>query len=129
MVPAEGRPNILKLKSSTEGAEAKFWLSASNIGRRGGGGPREGYPPLLLRCTAVLTHHWGGGSRAGRKLLCGGGMPSRLALCVRETVAGHRLGSAAGGGAHPLPMHVWKRGGGGQRSWPRARLKSVRLGA
>ena len=28
----------------TEGAEAKFWLSASNIGR-GGGGVRGGVPP------------------------------------------------------------------------------------
>ena len=37
MVPAEGRPEIFKLKSSWEGAEAKFWLSASNIGRGGWG--------------------------------------------------------------------------------------------
>ena len=37
MVPAEGGPKILKLQCS-EGAEAKFWLSASNIGRGGGGG-------------------------------------------------------------------------------------------
>ena len=36
MVPAEGGPKILKLKS--EGAKAKCWLSASNIGRGGRGG-------------------------------------------------------------------------------------------
>ena len=42
-----------------EGAEAQFWLSASNIGRGGGGGlvGGGGYPPLLLRCTALLVHH------------------------------------------------------------------------
>ena len=43
----------------TEGAEAKFWLPASNIGRVGGGGLKRGTPPpLLLRCTAVPTHPW-----------------------------------------------------------------------
>ena len=35
-----------------EGTKAKFWLSASNIGRAGGG-PRGG-GGLLLRCTAIL---------------------------------------------------------------------------
>ena len=51
----------------TEGAEAKFWLSASNIGRGGGGvgggGSMGGggVPPLLLRCTAIVILHWGGG--------------------------------------------------------------------
>ena len=36
MVPTEGGPKIFKLES--EGAGAKFWLSASNIGSGGGGG-------------------------------------------------------------------------------------------
>ena len=50
--PAEGGPKILKLKS----AEAKFWLSAPNIGRGGDGGVQGG---LLLRLSAVLIHPWG----------------------------------------------------------------------
>ena len=37
MVPAEGGPRLTPL--GAKGAEAKFWLSASNIGRGGGGGP------------------------------------------------------------------------------------------
>ena len=41
----------------TKGAEAKFWLPASNIGR-GGGGVQGGVPPLVLRCTAVPIHRW-----------------------------------------------------------------------
>ena len=37
-------------------------------------------------------------------------MPLRLALGVRETVAGHRLGALEGGGVPPpLPMHPWRR--------------------
>ena len=38
-------------------------------------------------------------------------MPLRLALGVRETVAGHRLGAlegGGGGGSPPLPMHPWQ---------------------
>ena len=31
-----------------EGTEAKFWLSASNIGRGGGGGGGPGFPPPAL---------------------------------------------------------------------------------
>ena len=44
MVPAKCRPKIfLSLNPlSTEGAEAKFWLSASNIGRGGWGGGVQG---------------------------------------------------------------------------------------
>ena len=80
MVPAEGGPKFLSLNPlCTEGAEAKWWPSASNIGRggrrggvQGGGGtppcvtfrlvvaPLRGPghpPPLLRRCTAVLIHH------------------------------------------------------------------------
>ena len=39
MVPAEGGPKILNLNPlDAEGTEAKFWLSASNIGRGGEGG-------------------------------------------------------------------------------------------
>ena len=55
--------------------------------------------------------------RLGRRLeevakAVGGGycrlqMPLRLALGVRETVAGHGLGALEGG--YPLPMHPWPR--------------------
>ena len=38
-------------------------------------------------------------------------MPLRLALGVRGTVAGHRLG-ALEGVPPPLPMHPWGGGGG-----------------
>ena len=47
-----------------KGTEAKFWRSASNIGRGGGGGGPGGggyppsYRPTLLPCTAVLIHPW-----------------------------------------------------------------------
>ena len=34
-------------------------------------------------------------------------MPLKLALGVRETVAGHRLGALEGGVPPPLPMHPW----------------------
>ena len=36
-------------------------------------------------------------------------MPLKLALAVRETVAGHWMGALEGGlgGAPPLPMHPW----------------------
>ena len=42
-------------------------------------------------------------------------MPLRLALGVRGTVAGHRLGALEGGGGYPppLPMHPCRGVGGG----------------
>ena len=47
-------------------------------------------------------------------------MPLKLALAVRETVDGRRLGALEGGGSTPLPMHPCRRarwgvrlGGGG----------------
>ena len=43
MVHAEGEPKILK-SSGRRRRRAKFWLSASNIGR-GGSESRGGYPP------------------------------------------------------------------------------------
>ena len=45
-------------------------------------------------------------------------MPLKLALGLRETVAGHGLGALGGSGVPPpVPMHpwVWRRGGGGLR--------------
>ena len=40
-------------------------------------------------------------------------MPLKLALGVRGTAAGHRLGALKGtGGPPPHPMHSWGRGGG-----------------
>ena len=38
-------------------------------------------------------------------------MPLKLALRVRETVAGHRLGALEWGATTPLPMHPWARPG------------------
>ena len=53
MVPTKGdHGGPLRLFLNPLGAEAKNWLSASNIGRGRGGGP------LLLRGTAVLIHRW-----------------------------------------------------------------------
>ena len=66
-MPKAGRKFLTLNLLGTEGAEAKFWLSASNIGR-GGGGSRGGgvTPPCscgVLPCTAVLIHPWGWGER------------------------------------------------------------------
>ena len=55
MVPDVGQKNLSLNPLGTEGAKAKFWLSASNIGREGGGVVGGG--GVLLRCTAVLIHH------------------------------------------------------------------------
>ena len=44
--PKAGRKFLSSNPLGAEGAEAKFWLSAPNIGRGGGGaGPRGGYTP------------------------------------------------------------------------------------
>ena len=51
-----------------------------------------------------------GGCQSGWGGYCRLKMPLKLALGVRETVAGHRLGALEGGGSPPLPMHPW--GGG-----------------
>ena len=54
MVLVEGGPKNFQLTSSWHRRrQAKLWLSASNIGRGGGG---VGGGGLLLRCTAVLIH-------------------------------------------------------------------------
>ena len=88
-------------------------------------GPPPSPPPshTLQKCR-----RWGGGPqrRLHRRLegvakAVGGGycrlqMPLRLALGVRGTVAGHRLGALEGGRGEippPLPMHRWGRGEGG----------------
>ena len=59
MVPAEGGRKIFQSSNplGTEGTEAKFWRSASNIERGGEGGPGGGVNPPPLRCTAVPIHH------------------------------------------------------------------------
>ena len=63
MFPAEGGPKILKLKPSWHQRRRSKNLAVSLKhwkGRRGGGVSRGVHPPpLLLRCTAVLIHHWG----------------------------------------------------------------------
>ena len=68
VVPAEGGPNILKPQSSWHRRRRSKILAVSLKhwkGRRGGGGAgsRGGVPPLLLRCTAALTHPGGRGMR------------------------------------------------------------------
>ena len=98
MVPAEGEPKILKLKSSWHRRPRSQVLAVSLKhwkGRRGGGGGGGGYPPLLLRCTAVLMHpSGGGGSDPGwwglwalpsslTGLGGGGGLPASPAPCPR----------------------------------------------
>ena len=74
--------------------------------------------PEAVRQSEEVTEAVGGGC-------CRLQMPLKLALDIRGTVAGHRLGALEGGGggaylppfqcipggAPPLPMHRW--GGGG----------------
>ena len=57
MVPAKGGPKILNLKSSWHRSKT-LAVTQTLEGEEGGGGT-----PLLLRCTAVLMHHWGWTSR------------------------------------------------------------------
>ena len=65
VVPAEGGPKIVKLKSSWHRRRRSKILAVSLKhwkGRREGGRvPGGGAAPLLLRCTAVLLHPMGGG--------------------------------------------------------------------
>ena len=64
MGPAEGGPKKFKLKSSWHRRHRSKNLAVSlQLWKRGGSG--GGVPPLLLRCTAVLIHHWGRGGRGG----------------------------------------------------------------
>ena len=61
--PPKGGRKILKLQSSWHRRRRSKILAVSLKhwkGRRGGG-VQEGYPLLLLRCTALLIHLWGGG--------------------------------------------------------------------
>ena len=53
--PQAGQKFLSLNRLDTEGAEADFGGQPQHWKRRGGG------TPLLLRCTAVLIHHWGGG--------------------------------------------------------------------
>ena len=67
MVPAEAVPKIFKVKrrgcpSKILAVSLKHWK-----GRRGGvAGVQRGGGALLLRCTAVLIHPWGGGGGLAR---------------------------------------------------------------
>ena len=59
--PAVGGPKIFKLKSSWRRRRRSKFLAVSLKywkGRWGGRGGSRGGNPLLLRCTAVLIHHW-----------------------------------------------------------------------
>ena len=66
MVPGEGEPKSFELKSSWH---QRRWskilpVSLKHLKEWGGGGGSRGVPPLLLlRCTAVLIHHWEQGMR------------------------------------------------------------------
>ena len=82
--------------------------------RRGGGGASEGKGPQtrpqrwLDRRLEEVAKAVGGG-------YCRLQMPLTLALGVRETVDGHRLGALEGGGGGlppSLPMHPWGGGAG-----------------
>ena len=118
IVPAEGGPNILKLKSSWHrrrrskscAISLKHWKGRASIwsgcsvrirlwpclphgchrlhanvwkGRGGEGGPGGGVPHLLLRCTAVLIHRWGGGPSAPPLLSTGGGPSGICGVCAQ----------------------------------------------
>ena len=66
-----------------------------------GEGPQRRPQRRLDRRLEEVTKAVGGG-------YCQLQMPLKLALGVRETVAGHRLGAlGGGGGGAPLPMHPW----------------------
>ena len=86
----------------TEGAEAKFWLSASNIGRGGGGGGGKGVqgglpPPPIVWCTAVLMHRWAGGPLAPSP-----GPAKKLApVTKKKQTVRVSLGLGRGGGGLP----------------------------
>ena len=100
MVPTEGGPNPL----CTEGAEAKLWLSASNIGRGGGGG--FGMTPwcddLVCSWRRLLA---GGGGGAGRGVQGGGTPPPQTVYGRSNTSRGRgRTRTAASGQA--APEHV-----------------------
>ena len=91
VVPAEGGPNLSVNPLGTEGAEAKLWLSASNIGRWGWG--------LLRWCTAVPIHPREGGAWASpgeswpRRSMgecLPGACPARY-LCIKYLISSPRF--------------------------------------
>ena len=89
------RPLVTKYgqKSTKGGGSARDTLE--------GKGPQRGPQKRLGRRLEEVAKAVGGG-------YCRLQMPLRLALGVRETVAGHRLGALGGGGGAPsLPMHPW----------------------
>ena len=98
MVPAKGGPKFSwhrRRRSKILAVSLKHWK-----GRRGGGvtGVQEP-PPPLLRCTAVLVHHW--------KCLCQAPW-RRLVECCRRAGDGDGDGAlglprAGVGGRHPPP--------------------------
>ena len=67
MVPAEAGPKFVKLKSLGLKAPPQT-LEGEEGGGGGGGWSRGGVRPLLLRCTVVLIHPWGGGVWALRSI-------------------------------------------------------------
>ena len=92
--------------------------SVSNAGGRGRGAGGGGQGVFRRDRTSeaapeAVRSAVGGGSKAVRGGFCQLQMPLKLAVAVRETVAGHRLGALKGGGVPPpFPMHPWGGGGG-----------------
>ena len=92
--------------------------------RQGQGQGLEGKGPQT-RVQQRLDRRLEEGAKAVGGGYCRLQMPLKLALAVRETVAGHRQGGLeGGGGTSPPPMHRWPRGGGSH-----LRQVSVRLPA
>ena len=77
------------------------------IGREGKGPQRRPQERLDRRLEEVAEAVWGGYCRLH--------VPLKLALGVRGTVAGRRLGALEGGGPPPLPMHPCSAGQPHQR--------------
>ena len=73
----------------------------------------EGKEGALEAAPEAAKQALGGGCQSGW-----GRTNAILALAVRETVTGHRLGSLEGGAGYPpLPMRPWGGGEGGGCLW------------
>ena len=84
-------------------------------------GPQRRPQKRLSRQLEEVAKAVGGGGH------CRLQMPLKVALGVRETVAGHRLGARwGGGGAPPLPMHPWW-GGWGLRGQKQVCIPEINL--
>ena len=126
-------PNCRPTKSTLKGGSRTADPPAQAISIRGESAPdfspaQDPPPALLIPDKQHVTGDWGRGQGCNRKEgtseavrqavggvakavrggYCRLQMPLKLALAVREAVAGHRLGALEGGGVPPpLPMHSW----------------------